>query len=160
MEENQLPDFFGDTDPIVNCPIKWVIFNLTNSMDKLAKQKKKTAWQFTFPQLCTKESLETAWRSEGCYSPEWSFIKKPTVYMPGHTNRESYKKQTSSDLKDLLIPRQNVSASFKCLTIHFIFILIHSFSSQTYILLMHKKQASLFVAYKGQLFTNHCQKSK
>lgn len=23
---------------------------------------------------------------------------------------------------------------------------------------MHKQQASLFVAYKGQLFTNHCQK--
>lgn len=68
-------------------------------------------------------------------------------------------KQTSSNLKDLLIPRQKFSAIFNCLTIHFIFILIHSFSSQTYILLMHKQQASLFVAYKGQLFfTNHCQK--
>lgn len=25
---------------------------------------------------------------------------------------------------------------------------------------MHKQQASLFVAYKGQLFTDHCQKKQ
>lgn len=69
--------------------------------------------------------------------------------MPGHTNRESYnKKQTPSDLKDLLIPRQKVSAIFSCLTIS---IHSHSLILISYISLMLKQQASLFVAYKGQL---------
>lgn len=67
---------------------------------------------------------------------------------------ESYnRKQTHSDLKDLLIPRQKVSGIFMFdnYVWQLLFILIHSFSSQTYISLLLKQQASLYISYKGQL---------
>lgn len=89
-----------------------------NSMDTLAK-KSVLHWHFTFPQLYMKESLETVWRRWGLLQSRMILHwEKPTVYMQRHTNRESYnRKQTPSDLKDLLIPRQKVSAIFSYLTI-------------------------------------------
>lgn len=68
------------------------------------------------------------------------------------TNRESYnRKQTPGDLNDLLIPRQKGFSNF------------FSFSytrSQTYISLMLKQQASLFVAYKLTFLQIIVQKKK
>lgn len=74
---------------ISNCRVKWFF---------------RTAWTHkVFYNVVLHFPPRYIWRSlsrlcgedEGCYSPECSFDKKPTVNMQGHTNRESYNRKHS-----------------------------------------------------------------